>query len=77
MGVQGVGRMEDEAEPNPIGPTLWRLFGYFLPGQKVTRPAGRKPVKRRAGAAKLPVQAETRRAAQCAAPTRKAAKRYI
>ena len=55
MGVQGVGRMEDEAEPNPIGPTLWRLFGYFLPGQKVTRPAGRKPVKRRAGAAKLPV----------------------
>ena len=54
MGVQGVGRMEDEAEPNPIGPTLWRLFGYFLPGQKVTRPAGRKPVKRRAGAAKLP-----------------------
>ena len=36
--------MEDEAEPNPIGPTLWRLFGYFLPGQKVTRPAGRKPL---------------------------------
>ena len=35
MGVQGVGRMEDEAEPNPIGPTLWRLFGYFLPGRIV------------------------------------------
>ena len=22
--------MEDEAEPNPIGPTPWRFFGDFL-----------------------------------------------
>ena len=24
----------------------WRFFGYFLPGQKVTRPAGRNPARR-------------------------------
>ena len=34
MGVQGVGHMEDEAEPNPIGPTPWCLFGFFLGIQK-------------------------------------------
>ena len=29
--------MEDEAQPNPIGPTPWRFFGDFLGVQKVTR----------------------------------------
>ena len=47
MGVQGVGIMEDEAKPNPIGPTPWRFFGDFLGVQKVTR---------RPQAAKLPLQ---------------------
>ena len=37
MGVQGVGIMEDEAEPNPIGPTPWCLFGFFLGIQKEAR----------------------------------------
>ena len=36
-GVLGGGRMEDEAQPNPIGPTPWRFFGDFLGVQKVTR----------------------------------------
>ena len=39
MGVQGVGIMEDEAEPNPIVPTPWCLFGFFLGIQKEARPA--------------------------------------
>ena len=37
MGVQGVGIMEDEAEPNPIVPTPWCLFGFFLGIQKEAR----------------------------------------
>ena len=45
MGVQGVGIMEDEAEPNPIVPTPWCLFGFFLGIQKEARPAGRNPCK--------------------------------
>ena len=32
--------MEDEAQPNPIGPTPWRFFGDFLGVQKVTRRRG-------------------------------------
>ena len=40
MGVQGVGHMEDEAEPNPIGPTPWCLFGFFLGSQKEARRRG-------------------------------------
>ena len=32
-----MGHMEDEAQPNPIGPTPWRFFGDFLGVQKVTR----------------------------------------
>ena len=27
--------MEDEAQPNPIGPTPWRFFGDFLGVQKI------------------------------------------
>ena len=45
--------MEDEAQPNPIGPTPWRFFGDFLGVQKVTRPAGRNPVRRRAESSRL------------------------
>ena len=40
MGVQGVGHMEDEAEPNPIVPTPWCLFGFFLGIQKEARRRG-------------------------------------
>ena len=49
MGVQGVGHMEDEAQPNPIGPTPWGLFGFFLGIQKEAR---------RPQAAKLPATNE-------------------
>ena len=40
MGAQGVGHMEDEAEPNPIGLTPWCLFGFFLGTQKEARRRG-------------------------------------
>ena len=44
MGVQEVGIMEDEAEPNPIVPTPWCLFGFFLGIQKeARRPQAAKP----------------------------------
>ena len=41
--------MEDEAQPNPIGPTPWRFFGDFLGVQKVTRrpQAAKSPAKNR------------------------------
>ena len=32
--------MEDEAEPNPIVPTPWCLFGFFLGIQKEARRRG-------------------------------------
>ena len=42
MGVQGEGEYgRVSAHPEPVP---WRFFGYFLPGQKVTRPAGRNPL---------------------------------
>ena len=38
--------MEDEAEPNPIVPTPWCLFGFFLGIQKeARRPQAAKPLR--------------------------------